>query len=418
MSDLIGARLAQQAAAAGGELSLSVDDTPARAGLRELGPDRVVLVARPRAVLAGAQAGRRGAGRRHRLADPGRLRDLVGHEHGLPAVAGAAALLHQRHPSWTPAQIKSALVLTARPVFNDTAHKHPTSVLAAGGGMIDVQAADAARALRRALGRDLRAAARRTSRDALGRAERRGGGAGTWSVSAPGLDAPPRSACPPAARQKLELSLSPPRAARSAIAPATSCSPRARTRCTSAGGATSSARGSPKCTRSRSGRALGAGDTRDGPELVEHYRWPAGPAGSGLPRVYPGREQLWSFTMPHGARNAGVEAEGAVVPQILLARDENRLAGEPALPSVGNPYLETYGRFERVSGLLVPARAATSSSSRRGPGTARPLPAAALGQRPHAAEDQRDRAHIATGRRADLPRRRHPAAASAPPTSS
>ena len=87
---------------------------------------------------------------------------------------------------------------------------------------------------------------------------------------------------------------------------------------------------------------------------MQHYRWPSGPAGSGLPRMYPGREQLWSFTVPAGARNAGVVADGAVVPQILLARDENRLAGEPALPSNGNPYLETYGRFERVSGLLVP----------------------------------------------------------------
>ena len=87
---------------------------------------------------------------------------------------------------------------------------------------------------------------------------------------------------------------------------------------------------------------------------MQHYRWPSGPGGSGLPRVYPGREQLWSFTVPAGARNAGVVADGAVVPQILLARDENRLAGEPALPSNGNPYLETYGRFERVSGLLVP----------------------------------------------------------------
>jgi hypothetical protein len=96
------------------------------------------------------------------------------------------------------------------------------------------------------------------------------------------------------------------------------------------------------------------GDTREGSKLVEHYRWPSGPAGSGLPRVYPGREQLWSFIVPHGARNAGIEAEGPVVPQILLARDENRLGGEPALPETGNPYLETYGRFERVSGLLVP----------------------------------------------------------------
>ena len=85
------------------------------------------------------------------------------------------------------------------------------------------------------------------------------------------------------------------------------------------------------------------------------YRWPAGPAGSGLPRAYPGREQLWSFIVPRGARNAGIEATGSVVPQILLARDENRLGGEPALPENGNPYLETYGRFERVSGLLVPA---------------------------------------------------------------
>ena len=34
-----------------------------------------------------------------------------------PHVAGAAALLHQRHPSWTVAQIKSALVQTGQPVL-------------------------------------------------------------------------------------------------------------------------------------------------------------------------------------------------------------------------------------------------------------------------------------------------------------
>ena len=34
-----------------------------------------------------------------------------------PHVAGAAALLIQRHPDWTVAQLKSALVLTGQPVF-------------------------------------------------------------------------------------------------------------------------------------------------------------------------------------------------------------------------------------------------------------------------------------------------------------
>ena len=49
-----------------------------------------------------------------------------------PHVAGGAALLRQRHPTWTPAQIKSALVLTGDPVHNGgTAEVNP---LREGGG--------------------------------------------------------------------------------------------------------------------------------------------------------------------------------------------------------------------------------------------------------------------------------------------
>ncbi len=60
-----------------------------------------------------------------------------------PAVAGAAALLHQRHPQWTPADVRSALALTARPAYNDPRRTVEALPLAVGSGLIDVTAADA-----------------------------------------------------------------------------------------------------------------------------------------------------------------------------------------------------------------------------------------------------------------------------------
>jgi minor extracellular serine protease Vpr len=355
VSDLIGARLAQQAAAVGGELTLSVDDAPreqlsANSGLiasfSSRGPAPYSLALKPDVAAPGVDIV---------SAIPGGYGTWSGTSMASPAVAGAAALLRQRHPSWTPAQIKSALVLTARPVFNDTAHKHPSSVLAAGGGMIDVQAADAPGLFASPAGVSfglLRPGHGETRSLELSDA---GGGAGAWSVSAPGLDAPATLDVPAGGSQTLELSLRPP--------PGSSIGNRSGNVVLTSGTHAVHIRWwgyveRPRLANARSrqlpaGRWL-EGNTREGAKLVQHYRWPSGPAGSGLPRIYPGREQLWSFTIPAGTRNAGVVADGAVVPQILLARDENRLAGEPALPSNGNPYLETYGRFERVSGLLVP----------------------------------------------------------------
>jgi subtilisin family serine protease len=43
-----------------------------------------------------------------------------------PHVAGGAALLLQRHPKWTPAQVKSALVLTGHPVYTGSGHTDET----------------------------------------------------------------------------------------------------------------------------------------------------------------------------------------------------------------------------------------------------------------------------------------------------
>ena len=59
-----------------------------------------------------------------------------------PHVAGAAALLVQRHPGWTPPQIKSALMSTAGAAWQDTARTQEASVLLEGAGLANVLAAD------------------------------------------------------------------------------------------------------------------------------------------------------------------------------------------------------------------------------------------------------------------------------------
>jgi hypothetical protein len=59
-----------------------------------------------------------------------------------PHVSGAAALLLQAHPTWTAAQMRSALVSTAGPAWGDTARSQEAPVTLQGGGLVDVVRAD------------------------------------------------------------------------------------------------------------------------------------------------------------------------------------------------------------------------------------------------------------------------------------
>lgn len=59
-----------------------------------------------------------------------------------PHVAGAAALLLQRHPSWSALQVKSALVSTAGPAWGDTARTVEAPVVTAGSGQVDLPSAN------------------------------------------------------------------------------------------------------------------------------------------------------------------------------------------------------------------------------------------------------------------------------------
>ncbi len=169
-------RPARPAGARRGRRAHALDRQRRRASsLGQLRPDRVVLVARPRALLAGAQARRRGARRRHRLADPGRLRHLVGHEHGR---AGGSRRGRAAAPA--PSRLDAgADQVGARADGSARSSTTPrTSTRRAcwrrGGGMIDVQAADAPGLFASPCGRLLRPPAPRARRDALDRAQRRG----------------------------------------------------------------------------------------------------------------------------------------------------------------------------------------------------------------------------------------------------
>jgi subtilisin family serine protease len=102
-----------------------------------------------------------------------------------PHVAGAAALLLQRHPAWTARQVKSALVSSAGPAWGDTARTVEASVLLAGSGQVDLVAANDPKLFTDPVSLsygDLNVnhgAASKTLLLAVGDA---GDGAGTWSV--------------------------------------------------------------------------------------------------------------------------------------------------------------------------------------------------------------------------------------------
>ena len=102
-----------------------------------------------------------------------------------PHVAGAAALLRQRHPLWSVAQIKSALEQTGRPVYADGAHTREVPATREGGGLIDLPTADVPR-----LFADPTAVSFDLGGETFVRAPTvsitladAGGGAGDWSVS-------------------------------------------------------------------------------------------------------------------------------------------------------------------------------------------------------------------------------------------
>ncbi len=103
-----------------------------------------------------------------------------------PHVSGAAALLLQLHPGWTPAQVKSALVATAGPAWGDTARTQEAGVPLEGGGLVALPAAADPRLFTAPTSlsfEDVAASGGAASKTMLLQVADAGGGAGSWEVT-------------------------------------------------------------------------------------------------------------------------------------------------------------------------------------------------------------------------------------------
>jgi hypothetical protein len=278
-----------------------------------------------------------------------------------PHVAGAAAVLRQRHPTWRPAQIKSALVTTGDAVRNQ--HGNEVGPLREGGGRIDLQKADqpflftSPASLTFGLLRPGKRATRRlTLTDA-------GGGAGAWTATVAGggrvVSVSPQVSVPGTVIVRAVV----PRSAREA----------------DVDGFVVLSHGSarrrvpfwlrierPRLRLDRHSALTRPGiyraNTLRGVARVSTYRYPDVPNGhSTFPVRLTGREIVYRVSVRRAVTNFGVAIVALdrgvrVEPRIVRAGDENRLAGYTALPLDQNPYRTTYGQHRLVAGVVLPGR--------------------------------------------------------------
>ncbi|HSX23196.1 MAG TPA: S8 family serine peptidase, partial [Gaiellaceae bacterium] len=277
-----------------------------------------------------------------------------------PHVSGAAAVLKQRHPTWTVEQIKSALESTGDPVHpaGSNGEVLPTRE---GGGRIDLPRADAPLIFTDPTSLSfglVKHGANTTLQLAVADA---GSGPVPWTIS---LD-------PATTVRGATLAPTLP-----TVVPGTSVG---FTLTVAADAAEGEGTGFILLTRALDtrripywfrveipklatekqftlpGPGLYGGNTAGKPSLVSSYRYPDGVLAPGLSVNLSGPEEIFRLVLKKPVANIGAvvtsHANGVrVAPRLLSAADENRLVGYPGVPVDLNPY----AGFNR----LVPAVAA------------------------------------------------------------
>jgi subtilisin family serine protease len=288
--------------------------------------------------------------------------DWSGTSMAAPHVAAGAAILKQRHPTWTVAQVKSALATTGDPVRVAAGGKEAT-VTREGGGRIDLPRADnplifvSPTGLSFGLVRQGQTVTRTIDvADA-------GGGPAAWTVAAAPQSAPVGSTL-------------------TATPQVVAGSPVTVTLTTAADAAEGEGLGFivltrgtdvrrvPYWFRAETPRLAGephtalpgpgryTGNTKGKPSLVSAYRYPElSSSAAGVPLDLSGPEQVFRFVTKKPLVNFGAVVTGhaqgvQVSPRLVVAGDENRLVGATGLPANINPY-QRFGETTPAVGAVL-----------------------------------------------------------------
>jgi subtilisin family serine protease len=261
---------------------------------------------------------------------------LSGTSMAAPHVSGVVALLRRRHPAWTPAQLKSALVTTARAAGTP---------LRTGGGIVDSIAADEPLLFAEPSTASFELVAPPADPVVRIRLSDAGGGAGTWSLVS--------GATPRAVNVPGELVIRFSELARRGDEDASFIVLQRgdRTRRIPYWYRVAVPRlPPPSRTLARTGTY--SGSTIGQRARVQQYRYPELTVP---PQAGP--EQLFRVTVRRPVANFGVAVLSGppVQPRVVLGRDENRLVGMAGLPLNINPYVEDFGDPQPVAGAVRPA---------------------------------------------------------------
>jgi subtilisin family serine protease len=281
-----------------------------------------------------------------------------------PHVAGAAALLRQRHPTWSVAQVKSALVQTGTDATDGSSRNLAPQFQ--GGGVVSLVAADRPLVFAEPTGLALGLLGRGGTVRGTIRLDDAGGGTGSWQVSVVrrGQAGPGSTLVVPATVDVpgvLEYTASATaQASAGDLAGYVELRRGGDVRRVPFWGRVTAAQLARHRTLSLQGAGPHRGTTSGRPALVSRYRYPEDPRGLGVTRVLAGPELVYRVRLTRRVANFGVVITGratstTVEPRIVAGLDENRLTGYAALPVVHNPYLDAFREPVLAAGALSPA---------------------------------------------------------------